>query len=752
MTVSAGFYPQDNFPTSFNLRALFGFRRNPQPAWQYQPPSLPKHVPPVDELLPRDVTSKHSTPTPSIEPANPAYGHLLTDASCETSHECGQTSIEYVDRHRRGLAVDGGMVHEVEIATAALVEPGTTTVNVQVCFDVFKARVARSNNSDREQTLTNAFESCCPPCANAWAYNVMVIKYLLRRNWDPTPLLALAEDRPSLFALPPTYTLAHQELLAYAEKMSITFPGCSRQLHKLYLRLAEAATSARVSTNAAQDAGLIVLCRQLWQSSHALDAELGDSVKDLLCTVASKVQNQHTRAALHPLLAQIYSKDGSKRAFLHLISQASLSLDQYIAAANVLRCMPRILLLGFIPMYTLHLSLTKKKIKAATSMHREQWNNWLMLIYRAGRETASGIAFLDAAIDPIAKAAFYKVPKNPLTRRFPDCIRPGNLLHTLLFKFAEQDALYAASKTTAAQLIDSTLLNISTRTEILQPEAVVVMVISALRKASLPYCKFADAIVALLAQHGNLGALVQFMTRLNDHRLNLSETSVIDAVVRQKMVGLQQQTASLTNTQLQHNALTLHNCQKISSILSKIASVAAVEREKVAPTTFKALRVKRQVQHILDRADAARVLPLALRDLSADMTLEDRVALIHQLAHQYSLDRTRSHREIWRAMYYLYRHLEEHSLGIGHLFSRAVVRVSIIRPLSEQRFVSARRLIWVCHLVARVEGEVVAKQIEHDFWQWRGDLIQHAKQMHNSIGADRREKAHVSTMKRLGII
>jgi hypothetical protein len=48
MTVSANFYPQDSFPSSFNLGALFGFRSNPQPSWRYEPPSLQKEPEQVD--------------------------------------------------------------------------------------------------------------------------------------------------------------------------------------------------------------------------------------------------------------------------------------------------------------------------------------------------------------------------------------------------------------------------------------------------------------------------------------------------------------------------------------------------------------------------------------------------------------------------------------------------------------------------------------------------------------------------------
>jgi len=48
MTISAGFFPQENLPSPFSLGTLFGFRRDPQPSWRYQPPSLPKPAMPVD--------------------------------------------------------------------------------------------------------------------------------------------------------------------------------------------------------------------------------------------------------------------------------------------------------------------------------------------------------------------------------------------------------------------------------------------------------------------------------------------------------------------------------------------------------------------------------------------------------------------------------------------------------------------------------------------------------------------------------
>lgn len=40
MSLTSNYYPQDSFPSSFSLGALFGFASSSQPSWKYQPPSL----------------------------------------------------------------------------------------------------------------------------------------------------------------------------------------------------------------------------------------------------------------------------------------------------------------------------------------------------------------------------------------------------------------------------------------------------------------------------------------------------------------------------------------------------------------------------------------------------------------------------------------------------------------------------------------------------------------------------------------
>lgn len=169
----------------------------------------------------------------------------------------------------------------------------------------------------------------------------------------------------------------------------------------------------------------------------------------------------------------------------------------------------------------------------------------------------------------------------------------------------------------------------------------------------------------------------------------------------------------------------------------------------LSPSIVAKARARRQFKRILDMAADGHALPLHIRCESVETLMKQRTEIIHQIAHQYSIDYTRSYLQNWRSIYYLYRYLKYYKLPIGPLFTKAVVRVCLTQPMTQNRFVSARRLTWVCELVARVQGEAVAKNIEYVFWTWRGNLIQQAKKTSDDSGGS--GPARISTMKRLGI-
>ncbi|KAF2827405.1 hypothetical protein CC86DRAFT_290761 [Ophiobolus disseminans] len=272
--------------------------------------------------------------------------------------------------------------------------------------------------------------------------------------------------------------------------------------------------------------------------------------------------------------------------------------------------------------------------------------------------------------------------------------------------------------------------------------------LSQLRKHDVSQEGIVQSLLDLIARHAGLKFTVPFLRILRQRRLTLADPASLHQLVANELVAIRE-SSKVTEKARQHTAYALHICNTVSKLLSNISAIPATSTLQPQLDT---LQAQRQLAHILTRAHIDHALPLAYRNVAANISVNDSVNLIHQLAHQYATNNTRTQREAWRAIYYLYRYLQQNSLPIDPLFSKAVVRASIIRPMSENRFVSARRVIWVSHLVARVEGEAVGKQIEADFWTWRGELIRHAKDVYVGVGGHRQDKAHIGTMKKLGLI
>ncbi|KAF1843652.1 uncharacterized protein K460DRAFT_316245 [Cucurbitaria berberidis CBS 394.84] len=711
MTVSANFHPQDSFPPPFSLGALFGFRKDSQPQWRYEPPSLPQQGEPLDLVSNLARSPFPFDPIPLVEPTAPTSSPLPQ----RVSHT--PTALK-----KPGRAIDSK-------STA----PAQT---MGVCFENFKSSIVHAGDLSepgKSQLIANAFRSCCPNHSEAWVYNVMAFKHLTELNWDLTLLIG----KSASLAVPPTYTTESLEILRCVEKLSTRFPDRLHDLHRLNVKLAEAAVHADISVSTTQDDELLLLVRQLWRSTCSPRVPNKHAAQDLLREVARKIQHQPTAKTLQRILADM--KEGVRT----LNTRVSLSQDRDLAAEQILLCIPRQLLIDFIPGMTSDLvTAIERKSRLSKSAYKNRLSTWLNLLYRLESSFAlnrPSASLVDTAITTIAKHVF--------ADRSSAEMRPETLLDALVSILSQQDAFYAALNEKLLQLIDSFAAST------LRPvpcEDWIGGLFSRMRSELLPYDNLMKMTVTLLVRHNDLGFVLRFLIAMDKEKLNICDTSALNRLVADK-VALCQQSSPPTEKERQHNALILTTCQRILKVLSKFTSsvvVSALGTKKELDT----LQSKRQFQHILDRAQAAHVLPLAYRSLPVDIPLENRIVLIHQLAQQYSLDNTRSQREAWRSIYYLYRHMQQHSFPISPMFTKATVRVAIIRPLSEARFVSARRLIWVCRLVASVEGEEVAKKIESNFWHWRGGLIRHAKKVFVSVGGDKREKAHVGSMRKLGLI
>jgi hypothetical protein len=740
MTVSAGFYPQDSFPSSFNLSALLGLR-NSQPAWRYEPPWLPKQAEPLDPngsckastslqgltIVPGDNIAS----PPELDGPNLAKTHSSSSKASSRGSYSFAPNVAYGDTgHGQTSSVNLCEAARAEpIVSAAVLQNLKGTTEAQASFESFRTQIigaAGLAKEERARVLTNAFQRCTPS-SDSWRYNVMIIRYLRQLKWDPTAILE--QHSASNIGLPPVYAPETLDLLSCLETFSSQYPHCVNGVHQLCVRLAESAQGADASYTPYQDNVLYTIIRQLWHTAHSQSADVERNVLKLASSVAGKFWNQTSRRCLSSIsldLAQM------SHHIAHMVESTYDNKGLIPSATQVLSCIPKERL------YTLTSSITlsyatgdRNQSEASKTRSLGQMHVWLLML----QHLDSKGAFVDIAVASLANRAF--ATRRNLHARVPV------LLSAMLVKASQTVAFEQKSMSK----IHNLLLSFSTGAEEKGPAALATlfgMLMSRVQAKGFPHEPLASMAIDIFVRHAGLKAIPECLQVLDQLRLTLADATPLHNLVVARVTAIR--TSTKTTKALQHTAFDLQACEKILAVLSRLNSSTSAASQ----AELRTLQAERRFDNILTRAREDHVLPLAYRD--AALSTNERAHLIHQLAHQYTTDTTLSQREAWRAMYYLYKYLHRYSLPIGPLFTKAVVRASIIRPLSENRFVSARRLIWVCHLVARIEGEDVAKRIESSFWHWRGDLIAHAKSVYVGVGGARGAKAHVGTMKRLGLI
>lgn len=486
----------------------------------------------------------------------------------------------------------------------------------------------------------------------------------------------------------------------------------SSTLRQIYANVAQLAVQAARSTTEAQDAILLRLIQKTgYHASRKGSKELA-SATELLCALATNLRESSENELLVSLLAH---SSHAQEVVTSTVYSVAATPDRFASAERALSYMPRLQLLAQVPTITLHFaSKSRGKSRSVSSTPLHRMNVWLRLLQRVDKS--------------LLEAAMVSLAKNMFSYDASAMVRPEILINAMLL---HQDLDVRSSpvdkKTTRFQeLFADVLLQVQA-----QPAA---------------YSNLLNMALPLIARYAGLSLLLRSIRTMEEQKLPLSTNIDFDALIMKELGTLPARTDDLSESQLQTRAFTLQACEKLLNVLSRMGYALPARMEEVGN-----LVGIRQFDHLLSRAKANSSLPIAYRN-SKDLTLMERVAMVHQLAHHYSEDTTRTHREVWRSIYYLYHYLSSNSLPIGPLFTKAVVHSSIIRPLSENRFVSARRLIWVCHLVARVEGNEVAGRVENHFWTWRGDLIGRAKRIYVGVGGNKQDKAHLGTMKRLGLI
>ncbi|KAF9701005.1 hypothetical protein EKO04_000719 [Ascochyta lentis] len=720
MTASAGFYPQDSFPTSFSLGALFGYRSQPQNSWKYEPPSLPK------DAQPRDA---YSLSSPAWDSAQ--YGDLLprgqaNDLSSIDRDVPRSSTQQRTTQHlinTLGQDVNLEAVSPDSSHSRAIEHTLSSDDELETCLSSFKARVAVEGHVRSALLLKTSFRECLPPSPLAWKYYVAVLQHMLQLECNPAPVLQCLLENDG-------YLLRSVALLQSAEDCA-RFLGCLESIatakhariislvRRIYGLMAHSAAEGERSTTEAYDAVLLRLIKYTGNSASSRRLNESSSVTRLLYALAAKLRKS---AANNLLLSHLSQSGHDKKAIISTIYRVAEVPELFASAERALFYMPRQHLLAQIPAITLHFAnQTRGKRNSAQSLKSRRMNVWLQLLQQVDTKANMDKDLLKAAMIPLAQGLFsYDAPAT---------VPPEILIRALLL---HQGLGYEVPSTNDKprrfQALFADLL-LSAQAE---PKA---------------YNNLLDVALPLIARHAGISLLLRCIRTMEEQKLPLSTEMNFEALVVEKLDDLHAPTDELSESQLQSRAYTLQACEKLVNVLDRMGHALPARMGEVA-----GLAGVRQFNHLLSRAIANNALPIAFRNVTTDLSLMERVAVVHQLAYHYSQDTTRTHREVWRSIYYLYNYLMSNSLPIGPLFTKAVVHSSITRPLTENRFVSARRLIWVYHLVARVEGDEVAARVENHFHTWRGDLIGRAKRIYVGVGGSKQGKAHVGTMKRLGLI
>lgn len=597
-------------------------------------------------------------------------------------------------------------------------------------FEAFQARIAEVHTLEQQEQdvlLTEAFQECCPT-SEVWMYTTRVFRHVLHRGLNPQAILS--HQATSNYTVPYIHSEESLDMLWCLERFMHQYPHCIPDVHRIHVQLAKVAEVAGPS-NPYLENRVLKLVQQLWLSAHLQGVGRSGPILELLHSVANNCNNTTCRATLTTIFSDVELLDAT---LYDLTKDLREQADLMVPAINIVTCIPHEIMLAVVGKLTR--GIAKRAIWGA--MHRK-WRR--MLILRVWLQLLHTLDDSNPQTKrPLVDTAFTTIVEHVFSFQNLNNNAPL-LLYTCLI-IASQKAEYKDISPSTIDVPLHACYVALKRHGSLSFEVMSGVVMSEMVAKCLPSQLVVQMIVDSLAHHASLESVREFLKVLERRRLALVDATSIYSRISHQLATIEESTGASTH----ENAL-LHTCHRILHILSEISKIPDDLENRVNQTM-----ARRRFRAILEGAQALKLLPLRYCIVDTNMSGKERNVLVHQIAHQYSTNAEISQKEAWRAIYRLYQYLQQESLPIGPLFSKAVVRASITRPLSENQFVSARRLIWVYRLVEKVEGEDVAKKLEADFWQWRGDLIKHAKSVHDSIGGIRQEKAHIGTMKKLGLL
>ncbi|KAF3047494.1 hypothetical protein E8E12_008969 [Didymella heteroderae] len=714
MTASAGYYPQDSFPTSFSFGALFGNRSDPQTSWRYEPPSLPRSTPALSSYSP----TWDDAPSATAQPQGSVIDPTSTDR--KLSQTVTQRCADSVDQYGSSDAVDG-MSSNLSASEHTLLNRNELEQSLEDFKTGFAAAQSGRSTKRVEGYFKELFQQNSPSTPYLWQYCATVLRHLDSVGGSPVPVLRvlLEGDGRFLRVLNARHSLSG--CAAFLDSLDMVWEndhGRRRKpfVHRLFRVMAQLATEAEKSTTEAQDH---LLLRLLERMAHRVPHTELKTLRGLASNLSESAENK--------LLLSLF--DEAKQVQETIVSTICNSTVRgnaappvgFADAVRLLSHMPRHHLLGVVPAVTLCLAKRAPgpSRDARLAISRHSMETWLCLIHQIDCKGEADNKLLDTAICSLAETLGVHV--NSKWAPLPNS--PKYFVKAVLLRQGlDLQVQYSAETLPRIQNVLAVVL-VQLQT---QPKA---------------YTAFLDSALPLVAQHAGLVTLLRCLRTMEEEGLPLSTHTDFASVITHELAELELPAASLSHVQARERAYTLQACKRLVKVLSRAGYTLPAMTQEV-----------RQFNNVLENARINHALPIDRRDTAIDLPLMERIVLVHQLAHHYSTDTTLTQREAWRQIYYLYKYLDTNSLPLGPLFTKSVTHVAITRPLLENRFVSARRLIWVCHLVARVQGDAIAAQVEADFYKQRGEIIRRAKKTFIGFGGSKHNKAHIGPMKRLGMI
>jgi hypothetical protein len=657
--------------------------------------------------------------------------------------------------------------------------PDTFSFDVDACFEKFRdmvhgttpamfehrdpaAVVCRETwralfNSDRSRPgtfLNHAYLTCCPSNSDAGSFCFLVFQYLLDSPWAEKYTLGLL-GQPSV-QLPDIF---HPDGLRFLEIMKERYlaPSMPRSaaVHLIYKKLASQIQSQPAPSPSSQKARakVLMLIHGLWDSAHWTMKRGQESpyhlnkrlrVENNQGTLSSQSPGILLHRASHELsdrrLAQQLRKTWS--SLISNYQQAPLQLSNVIStsakdpssipsALDYLELVPQPLLRTWIAA----MSVPVNEVRTVPQLGEKGLSYTHMcfkLLYRLDMRRSFGTdgqeSLYQFALNRFVRAHF--------EHRYP----PSTLITGLLYGLLGHDSFVGKPSLELFDWIESYVLFLAHQDQKKASlNGMLAKLMSDLANKSLPNHGVLELIIPHIHEYKSFHSVSNLLERLPKSGTKLSNTAFLDKYIDQVLQEVSKQNNS---SRLGYN---IHAVERFLTAHRALDATAVEPQIRIED-----LKASRFFNHILARANDAHVVPLVYRNLTPDIPKEVQADLIHQFAHQYAMDRTRSCQQNWRSVRYLYLYLKIHELPIQPLFARTVVSVCITRPLSENKFVAQKKAVWVCRLVAEVEGVDVARQVEQYFWAWRGDLILKAKR--ELVGLGEHDWAHLSTMERLKLM